>query len=64
MEELELTQEQKYLLRRVEIEARAMSKDELVEALCTSSIAVISGDVPGRSVSFMSNVVCCSFAFC
>jgi hypothetical protein len=36
MEELELTQEQKYLLRRVEIEARAMSKDELVEALCTS----------------------------
>ena len=36
MEELELTQEQKYLLRRVEIEARTMSKDELVEALCTS----------------------------
>lgn len=36
MEELELTQEQKYLLRRVEIEARAMSKDQLVEALCTS----------------------------
>lgn len=36
MEELDLTQEQKYLLRRVEIEARAMSKDQLVEALCTS----------------------------
>lgn len=36
MEELDLTQEQKYLLRRVEIEARAMSKEQLVEALCTS----------------------------
>ncbi len=36
MEDMELTSEQKYLLRRVEIEAKAMSKDELVEALCTS----------------------------
>ncbi|NDD46145.1 MAG: hypothetical protein EBZ24_12320 [Synechococcaceae bacterium WB9_4xB_025] len=36
MGDIELTSEQKYMLRRVEMEANAMSKAELVQALCTS----------------------------
>jgi hypothetical protein len=36
MGDIELTSEQKYLLRRVEIEAHAMSKEQLVQALCAS----------------------------
>jgi hypothetical protein len=36
MGDIDLTDEQKYLLKRVEIEARTLSKDELVNALCNA----------------------------
>jgi hypothetical protein len=36
MGDIELTAEQKYLLKRVELEASAMSKPELVRALCAA----------------------------
>lgn len=36
MGDIELTAEQRYMLRRVEIEAQAMSRDDLIVALCAS----------------------------
>jgi hypothetical protein len=36
MSEVELTAEQKYLLRRVELQAHHLSRDELVHALCNA----------------------------